>query len=127
MASVPSTVETVVVGGGQAGLTMSAVLGDAGRDHVVLERRSTLGGGWQDRWDGFCLVTPNWSASFPGQRYEGSDPDGFMPRDEIAARVAAYEERRSRDEPAPDGGREDDPAGADREGRRPGHGGAGSG
>src|SRR5215217_2774811 len=86
----PSTVETVVVGAGQAGLVMSSFLSRAGREHVVLDRRATLGGGWQDRWDAFRLVTPNWIASFPGDPYQGDDPDGFMPRDEITARVAGY-------------------------------------
>jgi putative flavoprotein involved in K+ transport len=90
MTSLPSRVETAVVGAGQAGLTMSWHLQRAGRDHVVLERRSTLGGGWQDRWDAFRLVGPSWTASFPDAPYDGSDPDGFMPRDEIAGRVAAY-------------------------------------
>jgi putative flavoprotein involved in K+ transport len=93
MSSLPSRVETAVVGAGQAGLTMSWFLGQAGRDHVVLERRSRLGGGWQDRWDGFQLVTPNWSASFPGHPYDGPDPDGFMPAEEITGRVAGYAER----------------------------------
>jgi putative flavoprotein involved in K+ transport len=87
---VPSRVDTVVIGAGQAGLTMSWHLRQAGRDHVVLERRATLGGGWQDRWDAFRLVSPNWCASFPGAPYDGDDPDGFMPRDEIAGRVARY-------------------------------------
>ncbi|MEW5991434.1 MAG: NAD(P)-binding domain-containing protein [Chloroflexota bacterium] len=90
MTSLPRRVETVVIGAGQAGLAMSWHLGRAGREHVVLERRATLGGGWQDRWDAFRLVTPNWSASFPGAPYDGVDPDGFMPRDEIAGRVARY-------------------------------------
>lgn len=89
----PGRVETVIVGGGQAGLTMSWFLSQAGRDHIVLERRGELGGGWLDRWDGFRLVTPNWSASFPGAPYEGADPDGFMRRDEIASRVAGYAAR----------------------------------
>ena len=57
---IPRQVETVVVGAGQAGLVMSTFLQAAGREHVLLERRETLGGGWQDRWDEFCLVTPNW-------------------------------------------------------------------
>jgi putative flavoprotein involved in K+ transport len=80
----------VVVGAGQAGLAMSYFLQQAGREHVVLERRGSLGGGWQDRWDAFRLVSPNWTASFPGRPYDGDDPSGFMPRGEIAARVAAY-------------------------------------
>jgi putative flavoprotein involved in K+ transport len=87
---IPSRVDTVVVGAGHAGLTMSSYLTDSGRDHVVLERRATLGGGWQDRWDAFRLVSPNWTSSFRRQPYDGGDPDGFMTRDEIAARVAGY-------------------------------------
>jgi putative flavoprotein involved in K+ transport len=88
--ALPSKVDTAVIGAGHCGLMMSWYLSQAGRDHVVLERRSTLGGGWQDRWDEFCLVSPNWCTSFPGYRYEGNDPNGYMLRDEIVARVAGY-------------------------------------
>ena len=91
--SLPSRIDTVVIGAGQAGLTMSWFLREASVDHVVLERRAGLGGGWLDRWDAFRLVSPNWSASFPGWSYDGSEPDGFMPRIEIAGRVAAYAAR----------------------------------
>ncbi len=92
MASLPTRVDTVVIGAGQAGLTMSWHLQQASRDHVVLDGRATLGGGWQDRWDQFRLVGPNWTASFPGAAYDGTDPDGFMARDEIIGRVARYAE-----------------------------------
>jgi putative flavoprotein involved in K+ transport len=88
--TLPLKVDTAVIGAGHSGLTMSWFLTQGGRDHVVLDRRSTLGGGWQDRWDEFCLVSPNWCASFHGYPYRGEDPDGFMLRDEIVARVAAY-------------------------------------
>jgi putative flavoprotein involved in K+ transport len=90
MSELPRRIDTVVVGAGHAGLAMSWYLRQAGREHVVLERRGRLGGGWQDRWDAFRLVSPNWTASFPGYTYDGDDPDGFMPRDEISARVARY-------------------------------------
>lgn len=86
----PRSVETVVVGGGQAGLVMSALLRDAGREHIVVERRATLGGGWQDRWEAFRLVSPNWTTSVPGFDYRGNDPDGFMPRDEVVDHWRAY-------------------------------------
>jgi putative flavoprotein involved in K+ transport len=86
------SVDTVVVGAGQAGLCMSWYLTQAGREHVVLESRQRLGGGWQDRWDSFCLVTPNWSSSMPGFPYSGPEPDGFMLRDAIADRMARYAE-----------------------------------
>ncbi len=66
------------------------MLRSAGREHVLLERRATLGGGWQDRWAEFCLVSPNWTTAMPGYPYDGSDPDGFVPGTEIAARIARY-------------------------------------
>jgi putative flavoprotein involved in K+ transport len=86
----PVRIDTAVIGAGQSGLAMSRLLTLGGRDHVVLERRSTLGGGWQDRWDAFRLVSPNWTTSFPGQPYEGDEPDAFMPRDSIIATVRRY-------------------------------------
>jgi putative flavoprotein involved in K+ transport len=84
------SVETVVVGAGQAGLIVSSLLRAVGREHVVLDRRSRLGGGWQDRWDAFRLVSPNWTTSVDGFRYRGTDPDGFMPRDELIDHFRAY-------------------------------------
>src|SRR5262245_17789958 len=90
IASLPQAVDVLVVGAGHAGLAMSSLLTHEGREHLVVDGRDTLGGGWQDRWDEFTLVTPNWTASFPGWEYDGADPDGFMGRDEIAARVARF-------------------------------------
>jgi putative flavoprotein involved in K+ transport len=90
MSGAGTSVETVVIGAGHSGLIASWHLGQAGREHIVLELRPTLGGGWQDRWDAFCLVTPNELVGLPGFPYDGPDPDGFLPRDEIVARTAAY-------------------------------------
>ena len=91
-AGLPRSIDTVVIGAGQAGLVMSWHLQAAGRPHVVLDRRESLGGGWQDRWDGFVLVGPNWTTGLPGFPYEDGDPDGFMPRDAVAARMRRYAE-----------------------------------
>ena len=88
--TLPTDVDVLVVGAGHAGLAMSSYLSQADREHLVIDCRDTLGGGWQDRWDEFRLVTPNWTSSLPGWAYDGADPDGFMSRDEIAARVARY-------------------------------------
>ena len=81
--------EAVVVGGGQAGLSVSRELTEAGVEHVVLER-GRVGQTWRGRWDSFCLVTPNWSVQLPGHPYDGDDPDGFMPRDEIVGYLERY-------------------------------------
>jgi putative flavoprotein involved in K+ transport len=82
-------VEVAVVGAGQAGLAVSHELTTAGIEHVVLER-GRVGQTWRDRWDSFCLVTPNWSVQLPGGRYDGADPDGYMPKDEIVAYLEGY-------------------------------------
>ncbi len=80
----------IVVGGGQAGLSMSYCLKEHGIDHAVFEKNHA-GHAWQtQRWDSFCLVTPNWQCTLPGFSYAGSDPDGFMLRDEIVAYLEAY-------------------------------------
>jgi putative flavoprotein involved in K+ transport len=81
--------QVVVVGGGQAGLALSHELTGMGVDHVVLERRR-LGETWRGRWDSFSLVTPNWTMDLPGFPYDGDDPQGFVPRDEIVAYLERY-------------------------------------
>lgn len=90
--TLPGRIDTAIIGAGHAGLIMSWFLTQAGQEHVVLERQRRAGGSWRQRWDRFRLVTPNWTASFPGYAYDEDDPDGFMTRDEIDARVARYAE-----------------------------------
>lgn len=82
-------VDTAVVGGGQAGLSVSWHLKRQGREHVVLDR-GKIGDTWRQRWDSFCLVTPNWTCRLPGFHYDGDDPNGFMKRDEIVAYVERF-------------------------------------
>ncbi|MER5430198.1 MSMEG_0569 family flavin-dependent oxidoreductase [Streptomyces sp. NPDC002588] len=79
-----------VVGGGQAGLSVSYCLRERGIEHVVVER-NRVGHEWRERrWDSFCLVTPNWQCKLPGYPYPGDDPDGFMVRDEIIRYLEDY-------------------------------------
>ncbi|HEX6843927.1 MAG TPA: NAD(P)-binding domain-containing protein [Actinomycetota bacterium] len=82
-------VRVAVVGGGQAGLATSAELARAGLEHVVLERQR-VGQSWRDRWDSFCLVTPNWTMHLPDHPYDGDDPDGYVPRDDIVWYLEDY-------------------------------------
>jgi putative flavoprotein involved in K+ transport len=83
-------VETIIVGGGQAGLAASYCLKQQGREHLVLERADRPGSAWRQRWDSFTLVTPNWSFRLPGAPYSGDDRDGFLPRDEILGVFERY-------------------------------------
>jgi putative flavoprotein involved in K+ transport len=90
----PQHVPVIVVGGGQAGLSVSWCLKNAGIDHLVFEKNS-IAHAWRDkRWDSFCLVTPNWQCTLPGFDYTkdfgGTDPYGFMVKSEIIRYVESY-------------------------------------
>jgi putative flavoprotein involved in K+ transport len=84
-----SPILVVVVGAGPAGLATSCELTNAGVEHVVLER-GRIGQTWRNRWDSFCLVTPNWTVQLPDGHYDGPDPHGFMPRDEMVSYLERY-------------------------------------
>ncbi|MEY8879133.1 MAG: MSMEG_0569 family flavin-dependent oxidoreductase [Leptothrix sp. (in: b-proteobacteria)] len=80
----------VIVGGGQAGLSLSHYLQQRSIEHVVFEKHRAMHV-WQDkRWDQFCLVTPNWQCKLPGWEYRGADPHGFMKKDEIVQYLAGF-------------------------------------
>ena len=82
-------IDTVVIGGGQAGLSVSWYLDKIHREHVVLDRGKP-GDTWRNRWDSFCLVTPNRFCRLPGFPYAGNEPNGFMKRDEIIGYVENF-------------------------------------
>ncbi len=87
------SIDTLIVGGGQAGLAASYHLTQRGREHIVLERAAQPGDAWRsDRWDSFTLVTPNWTFRLPGAEYEDGEPGGFMRRVEIVSRFEQYVE-----------------------------------
>jgi putative flavoprotein involved in K+ transport len=83
-------VDTVVVGAGHAGLAVSRLLSDAGRDHVVLER-GRVGHSWRtQRWDSLRLLTPAWLTRLPGYRYDSPDQDAFLPAADVVAYLTRY-------------------------------------
>lgn len=82
--------DILIIGGGQAGLAMSRSLADRGIDHVVVERAQVAERWRSQRWDSLRLLTPNWMARLPGWSYRGSDPDGFMKRDEVVSYLGGY-------------------------------------
>ena len=95
-----------MIGAGHAGLAVSRLLTDAGREHVVLDR-GRVGERWRtERWDSLHLLTPSWMTRLPGWRYRRRRP-GRLP---VAARSSRQLERYAASFDAP--GRDRDDGGA---------------
>lgn len=84
------TIDTLIIGGGQAGLAMSRSLSHHGVEHVVLEK-GQVGERWRsERWDSLTLLTPRWLSRLGGWDDGEGDADGFMTRLELVRYLAAY-------------------------------------
>ncbi|MFT7405809.1 MSMEG_0569 family flavin-dependent oxidoreductase [Zhongshania sp.] len=82
---------SIIIGAGQAGLATSYWLSKQNIDHLILEKSDCIAPNWRSqRWDSFCLVTPNWQCQLPGMPYSGNDPDGFMVKDDVIAYLENY-------------------------------------
>ena len=83
-------VQTLIIGGGQAGLTMSHRLKQRRLAHLVLERHRIAERWRSERWDGLRFQFPNWSVRLPDFPFPHTDPDGFATSTEIADFITAY-------------------------------------
>jgi len=89
----PEAIDTLIIGGGQAGLAMSYHLTQRGHPHLVLER-GRVGERWiSERWLGMHFQTPNAMVALPGFKLPAEDPEGFGTAAEIAAYLSAYAAR----------------------------------
>ncbi len=86
-------VETLIVGGGQAGLAMSEQLSKRGRSHLVIERHRLAERWRSERWDGLHANGPAWHDRLPGLPIAGVDADGFATRDQMVDYFVSYAER----------------------------------
>jgi len=77
------TINTLVVGAGQAGIAASEHLSQLGVEHLVLERQRIAQAWRTGRWDSLVANGPAWHDRFPGLEFKG-DRDGFPGKDEVA-------------------------------------------
>jgi putative flavoprotein involved in K+ transport len=86
------TIDTLVIGAGQAGVAMSEHLSKAGVPHLVLER-GRIAERWRSwRWDSLVANGPAWHDRFPNLEHEG-DPEGFPGKEAVADYFVAYAEK----------------------------------
>jgi putative flavoprotein involved in K+ transport len=91
------TIDTLVIGGGQAGVATSAHLQRHGVPHLVLERARIAERWRSERWDSLVANGPAWHDRFPEAEFTGLDPEAFAPKEA----VADYFERFARDRSLP--------------------------
>ncbi|MDX8490282.1 NAD(P)/FAD-dependent oxidoreductase [Mesorhizobium sp. VK22B] len=84
------TIDTLVVGGGQAGVAMSEHLSKCGVPHLVLERGRIAERWRSQRWDSLVANGPAWHDRFPGMEFPRTGPDGFPSKEEVADYFVAY-------------------------------------
>src|SRR5262245_20613687 len=83
-------IDTLIIGGGQAGLAMSHMLGQRGCPNIVVERQRIAERWRTERWDGLRFQNPNWSIQLPNFPFPYVDPDAFATSDEIVRYLTAY-------------------------------------
>ena len=86
-------VDTLIVGGGQAGLAMSEHLSNIGVQHLILERNRIAERWRSQRWDSLVANGPAWHDRFPGMNFSDVDPNGFASKESVADYFVAYAEQ----------------------------------
>jgi putative flavoprotein involved in K+ transport len=76
-------VETLIIGGGQAGLAMSAHLGKRAVPHLIVERYRIAERWRSERWDSLVANGPAWHDRFPCLEFSDIDPNSFATKNRI--------------------------------------------
>jgi putative flavoprotein involved in K+ transport len=85
-------VQTVVIGGGQAGLSVGHFLSRRGLPFVILDANQRVGDSWRNRWDSLRLFTPARYDGLAGMPFP-APPDSFPTKNQMADYLEAYAER----------------------------------
>jgi putative flavoprotein involved in K+ transport len=84
--------ETVVIGGGQAGLAVGYFLKQEGRPVAILDRNERIGDQWRERWDSLRLYSPALRDDLPGMRFP-APRTSYPTAKEFADYLEAYASR----------------------------------
>jgi putative flavoprotein involved in K+ transport len=87
--------DTLVIGGGQAGIATSAHLQKRGVPHLVLERARIAERWRSERWDNLVANGPAWHDRFPDAEFTDLDPEAFAPKEAVAAYFETFAKDRA--------------------------------
>ena len=85
-------IETLIVGGGQAGIAMSEHLSNYKIPHLVLERNRIAERWRSERWDTLVANGPAWHDRFPNMEFTDFDPNGFPSKEQVVDYFVTYAE-----------------------------------
>lgn len=93
MTAEKNSIDTLVIGAGQAGIAMSEHLSNLGIPHLVLER-SRIAEAWRTaRWDSLVANGPVWHDRFPGLEFDDLEPDAFASKEQVADYFVTYAQK----------------------------------
>ncbi len=85
-------IETIIIGGGQAGLSVGYGLAKAGRPFLILDANQRVGDAWRNRWDSLKLFTPTYLNSLDGLPFPGKK-HSFITKDQMADYLEQYAQK----------------------------------
>ena len=85
-------IDTLIVGGGQAGIAMSEHLRNCKIPHLVLERNRIAERWRSERWDSLVANGPAWHDRFPNMEFADFDPNGYPSKEQVVDYFVAYAE-----------------------------------
>lgn len=86
------TIDTVVIGGSQVGLTTGYYLKKQGRQFVILDAGERVGDAWRNRWDSLMLFTPARYNGLPGLKFPAPG-SSYISKDQMADYLESYAKR----------------------------------
>lgn len=87
--------DTIVIGGGQTGLTVGYHLSSTGRSFLILDGEERVGDPWRKRWDSLLLFTPAGFNKLPGMDFPADKRDQFVTKDQVADFLEGYADKMS--------------------------------
>lgn len=85
--------DTIIIGGGQAGLSAGYFLKKLGQKFIILTKNQKIGDNWRRRWDSLRLFTPVYYNKLPGMEFPSNNPDYLPDKNETGDFLETYAQK----------------------------------